>query len=101
MVGDGLDQPATDGTGYDAQDLPNQEATRVMPADLESGSYLVLAHPDNSGIIYIGWDDDVDDSNGTPLSANTGVSIDLDNEAQNLFAYADTGGDTISFLATN
>lgn len=101
MPGDGIDQPSTEGTGYDGQQLPQDEATRVMPADLESGSYVVMADPGNDESIYLGWDDEVDESSGVPLGPGTGLAIDMDNQTQNLWAYSGTTGDRVAYMATN
>lgn len=97
----GLDQPATNGESYGSQDISDSDPTRVIPADVESGSYIVRAGENNTGTIYLGWDDDVTSSNGFPLKSEESFSADINNASQQLWAIADNNGDELRHIATN
>lgn len=99
--GEGLNQPPTDGTGYGSSSLEQNDATRVLPADLDTGTYSVRAPTGNSGPVFIGWDGDVDDASGFPLYAEDAWSVDIDNASQNLYAYTTNAGDELRYIATN
>lgn len=77
------------------------EAERLVDLGNETESILVLAPPGNGGIIYLGFDDEVDSNNGIPLDAGSGVSFDIDTDQLGLFAAADTIGDEARWIYTS
>jgi hypothetical protein len=100
MPGEGLNQPATDGVDYDNIALSDTDSTEVV-VEGGTGSILLVAHPANSDIVYLGWDEQVSSSNGLPLEAGAGASFDIDVSTQPIYAIADSSGDRLRFIATN
>jgi hypothetical protein len=76
------------------------DVDNVMDPTMETQSWSVRAHPENGGIIYIGWDEELTVDNGFPLSAGNTVAFDMDNSRQVLYAVADTAGDEVRYIAT-
>lgn len=74
------------------------DAQRVVGLGNETETVLVVAPPGNSGIIYIGFDDEVTTSNGVPLEAGAGLSFDVDANELGVFAVADTANDSLRYL---
>jgi len=99
--GEGLNQPATSGEGYGQTDVGSGDAVLAIPAGVESGSYVVRALESNSGPLWFGWDEDVDDSTGFPLYPSNSLSADIDNSSQPLYVYSAAGGDTLAYIASN
>lgn len=97
--GSGLNQPATDGIDYDNQALTTSAEELTIAG--ESGSVLLRAHPNNSDIIFIGWDDSVTTSNGMPLESGDFISLDVDISQVSIFAIAISGGDRVRWITTN
>lgn len=98
----GRDQPATNGEGYNQESLETAgEAELVVSAGLETRSVIIIAHPGNSGNIYLGWDDDVSSTTGFPLEAGVGIAVDLDANEQAIWFDADNASDTVAWMATN
>lgn len=95
----GLDQPSTDGVDFDNFALTTTAQEIAFSGD--SGSVIIIAHPNNTGLAFIGWDDSVDASNGFPLEAGSAISFDLDVGQQSIFAMANNSGDRLRFMTTN
>lgn len=93
--------PASEGTGYGNTDLETSDAKSVIPADTESESWVIKAHQDNSGVVYLGWDDDVTTSNGFPLEAGDGLSVDINNSVQAVYGIAAAAGDSVRYMAVD
>lgn len=74
-------------------------AERVVPIGDETASVAIAAHPDNSGIIYVGFDDEMSEDSGFPLVAGTTLSMDIDANQEGIFALADTIGDEVRWIA--
>lgn len=72
---------------------------RVFNLDSETQSVVIVAKPSNSGVIYIGFNDQVTTDNGLPLKAGGSTVLPLDVSQVDVFAVADTGGDEIRFAA--
>lgn len=95
----GLDQPSTQGVDFDNFALDTTAQEIVFSGD--SGSVIIIAHPNNAGLAFIGWDDTVDSGNGFPLEAGSAISFDLDVGQQSIFAMANNSGDRLRFMTTN
>ena len=96
----GHDVPSNEGFGPGGVAfVSTDEAERLVPLGTETSTVAVKALEDNEGVIYVGYTDDVDSSNGFPLSAGQGVSFDLDANQQGIFAAADTVGDEVRWIA--
>lgn len=96
----GKTPPATKGTGYGVTILANAgEVYEAIPLDVESNTWAIRANPNNSGIIYFGWDDNVSTGNGFPLQAGDNLSISLDNQEQQVYASAASAGDELRYIA--
>lgn len=77
------------------------EPERVVPIGTETTTVAIVAHPDNSGLIFIGFDDEMTSDDTIPLQAGASMSVDIDANQQGLFALADTIGDEIRWMAVN
>lgn len=95
----GRDLPATEGTAYGRTELQGDDVEIVIPVDTESTSWVVRAEPSNNDPVYLGWDEELETSNGMILQAGENISIDMDNSAQELRAVSDTVGDAVRYLA--
>jgi len=103
----GINIPATEGEEYGS--IPFEAftpsgsvtPTRVFDPSLDSRSVAMRAPETNSGAIFIGWDNEVDLTNGYPLYPGDPFSVDLNVEAQGIFAVAEVTGDEIRIITTN
>lgn len=109
--GEGRPQPATEGVSYgrvtfnDDVNDPDFDPEVVIPVGDLTGSVLVQA-PDgdvisNNSDVYLGWDDDVDETSGLVLTPGESLSIDINAAAQNLFAIPEDDTDELRFMTTN
>lgn len=97
----GPTQPQNVGADYGVTTLAaSNDPEIVFPTDTNTKSIFVIAPPGNSGVVYLGWDDDVTTSNGVPLQSGSGISFDIDTFNAQLYAVADTGGDELRRIAT-
>jgi len=73
--------------------------TAVPGPDVQGGTFILLAHPDNTGSCWIGNDgaDDVTDANGFALVANVPITINTPNLNKYQFD-ADTNDNKICWL---
>lgn len=99
---EGLDQPSTNGEGYDRTQLANGgEPERIFPVNLESGAIIIIAHPDNAGRIHLGFDDSVDANTGLTIEAGNGISFGLNVSEQPIFFVGPNAGDEVRWMAIN
>lgn len=84
-----------DGIAFTAANDPQ----RVVDIGTETSSIAIIAHPDNSGEIYVGFDEEMGQNDTFPLSANIGISMDLDTNEQPVYVLADTIGDEVRWIA--
>lgn len=100
-LGGGSGNPvATEGTSYGEKLFDgSSDPEIVIPIGDESSSWIIKALSSNTGDVYVGWDDDVDSSNGFPLASGEAVSVDLDNSNQNVWAVSDNSNEGVRFLA--
>lgn len=97
----GGNETATSGPTYgDTTPSSANDATLVFPLGTETESVAIIAHPDNSDKMFIGFDDNLDTSNGFPLESGASLTIDLDVAQQGIYAVAETQGDSVRFIAT-
>jgi hypothetical protein len=95
----GKNKPATSGTTYGRQVLESTtEAERIFSLGIESTSVLIQANPNNSDVVYVGWDNSVDADSGVILEAGTSISLDVDLSQQNVFALPASADDDVRFL---
>lgn len=96
----GKQSPSTVGTDYNAETFSDaDESQSVFDLETQSGSIIVRAHPDNDGIVYLGWDEEVTTENGFPLEAGDAITVDINVGSQGLFGVADTDGDELRYMA--
>lgn len=111
--GGGRSQPATEGVEYgrvtfdnDVNDpAANQDPETVFNIGEITGAVLVQA-PDgnviaNTSDIYLGWDDDVDETSGIILTPGDTISFDIDASDQNLFAIPEDDSDELRIMTIN
>lgn len=111
--GEGRPQAATEGVSYGRVNFDNdvndpavdQDPEVVIPVGDQTGSIIVQS-PDgdtisNNSDIYLGWDDEVDETSGLVLTPGESISIDLNAAAQNLFAIPEDDSDELRFMTTN
>lgn len=100
VSGSGRDAAFNKGEAYGAEVLEStSEPEPIFNLGVESGSIAIRAHPNNSGIIYVGWDDQVDSTTGFPLNAGESISMELDVSNQEVYAIPDTGNDEVRVIA--
>lgn len=92
--------PATQGTEYSQELLSNAgEAYEIEDIGDNSSSIIIRAHEQNEGKIYIGWDENVNDSNGFYLKPDDIITIDMDIDSQSIFMYPVNSNEVIMYLA--
>jgi hypothetical protein len=97
----GLRTPPSNGSYYGSTVASGAgDVVRVIPEAIETGSFIVRAW-NNSGPIYIGWDEEVDDISGFPLEDGQSLTMDLDASDQGIYFFAPAVGDSVRVLATN
>lgn len=97
----GKSVPASEGADYGKEEVSTiNDAAAVGDLSTETKSIAVIAPEGNSGLVYVGWDDDLTTSNGFELAAGTGISFDLDNSQQQIFFAGDTIGDELRYIST-
>lgn len=102
MGGEGLRVSPNEGKDYGEYVIPSPpEPDELFQVPVRTGSVAVVAHPNNSGFIYLGWDEELDSQNGFILTAGMSISVDLDIRQQDLFITGDDGGDSVRYIATN
>lgn len=85
------------GAGYGSVTLNDTSSgTRIVDLGIETESIAIKAV---DGKIYIGFDDQVDDTNGYPLDEGQGISFDLDVDQDGLFAFPETSGNEVRWIA--
>lgn len=72
---------------------------RVFDLNDETQLVIVVADPGNTGIIYIGFDDNLTTNNGLPLESGGSTVLPIDVSQLGVFALADTAGDEIRYAA--
>jgi hypothetical protein len=94
----GPDNPiSNEGAGYDSvRFTQTTDAVRITPAALETESVAIVVE---SGKVYIGFDDSVDDTSGTPITAGNGLSFNLDVAQEGIFGFADSVGTDVRWIA--
>lgn len=107
-MSNGTRVPPSTGSGYGRTIIDSDfEARRVIPSDIRTGSVIIHAYDGdesntgNQGVVYVGFDSDVDDSSGFPLEPGDSLSIDIQNRSQGIWAYAEESGDELRYMATN
>ena len=91
---------SNEGAGNDKLDFSSTGSPkRVVPIGTETESVAVIANPNNTGIIFIGFNEDVTSSDGFPLEAGVSLSLDLDVNQDDLHAVADSSGDSLHWIA--
>lgn len=96
----GREPPSNKAAGYDSKQLTDtSSADNVIPVNTETSSVIIRARPNNSGIVYIGFDDSVDTSTGFPLEASDTLIMEVDNVEVTIFAIPDTANDELRWLA--
>lgn len=94
----GASDPATSGN-YDSTTLGDtSDPTRIYPANRETSSIILQSHPDNSGRIFVGFDDTVDSSTGFILESGDTFNIDADMSELPVFAIPNTANDELRHM---
>jgi len=105
----------TDGTSVTAKDKPANsgeeygettagsagDTSLVLGVGTDTSTVSIRAMFDNAGVVYVGFDDSVDATNGFFLEAGDAISLDIDNSNQPIYVHFDTSGDQVRHLAIN
>lgn len=98
----GKDVASNEGAGYGRKRfVETEDPDNLIDPTLETESIILRAHPDNTGEIFVGWDDEVTAEDGFPLSPGDAVTFDVDNSRQVIYGVANSAGDQIRFIATS
>lgn len=102
LGGEGVRTPPTDGSYYGPVILPDEgDLARVVPDGINTGS-IAIKCISTSESVYLGWDQDVDETEGFPLEEGESLSLDLDSDSQGIWAYSTTSDpDELRVIATN
>lgn len=94
------DIPVNEVDEYDSLEFASaNDEQRVFDVDSQTQAIVIAAHPNNSGVVFIGFDDDVTVNNGLPLSAGGHIILPVDASTVGVFAVADTLGDELRYAA--
>ena len=94
------DVPINEAEDYDrVQFATANDEQRVIDLNDETQVVILVAHPNNSGIIYVGFDDEVTDNTGLPLASGGSTVLPIDASTLGVFALADTIGDELRYAA--
>lgn len=97
----GRNPAANTGAGYDRTLFTTaNDPERIIGVGIETSSVLLRTNPDNNGVIYVGFDDDVTTSNGFPMEPGDAITISIDVAEEGIWAVADTQNDDIRWIAT-
>lgn len=102
MAGEGLRVSSTNGKAYGEYVIPDPpETDEMFQVPVRTGSVAIVAHPTNTGYIYIGWDSDVTTDNGFLMTPGQSITMDLDAMEQEIFITGDSEGDSVRYIAKN
>jgi len=91
---------ATKGTEYDQFNLQTGgEAHQVEDIGDTSSAVIIRSHDNNAGKVYIGWDENVNDTNGFYLSPDEFIAIEIDIDSQPIWLYPVNDNEVMMFLA--
>lgn len=97
----GQEPPSNRGAGYDRVLFTNtNEPERLISAATETSSVLLRTNPDNNGVIYVGFDDDVTTQTGFPMEPGDAITISIDVAEEGIWGVADTQNDDLRWIAT-
>lgn len=71
---------------------------RLVNIGTETNTVAIRALPSNGGLIYVGFDDQVDVNNGFPLQAGDSISVEIDANQQGLWVLTDNAGDELRYI---
>lgn len=94
------DVPLNEAEDYDSLAFTSANNNqRVVDLSDETQVVIIVAHPNNSGIIFIGFDDNVTVTNGLPLESGGSTVLPVDASTLGVFAVADTAADELRYAA--
>jgi hypothetical protein len=82
-------------------ELSNSSSTRLTTPGLHSGLTLTIQNISDEDSVYIGAEDVTSSSFGVSLSPAAGISVDLPNGSDSLYAIGEAGGSVISVLTVS
>lgn len=98
---EGLRVVPTEGVEYGEVILPETDnPVEINPEGEDTGGIAIRAW-NNNGVVYVGFDDEVDSSTGFPLQDGESLGADLNLEAADLFLLPEVAGDSVRVLITN
>lgn len=74
-------------------------AREIVGVGTETRDIAIIANPNNSGLIYIGFSETIDTNTAFPLEAGTAITMSLDANQVPVYAAADTVGDDVRWIA--
>lgn len=90
----------TEGTEYDQKLFENGgQSHEISDIGDKSKSIIIRSHEDNEGKIYLGWDEEVNDTNGFYLKPDEFISMDMDIDSQSVWIYTVEDNEIVMILA--
>ena len=95
----GPEPPATKPGTADARETTTGNPIPVIEGSEDTSSYSVVALPDNSATVWIGWDkDELSPGSGFPLAAGAGLSNEFNDAIADLYFTVESDGDGVAYL---
>jgi hypothetical protein len=82
-------------------ELSNNSATRLTTSGMHSGLSLTIQNISDEDTVYIGGEGVTSSAFGISLSPAAGISVDLPNGNDSLYAIGEAGGSVISVLTVS
>lgn len=95
----GASTPSNEGTNGVEVLESTTDAERILDVGIETTSVSIRAPSDNAGDVFLGFDEDVDSSDGYPLEPGDAISLDIDISNAPMFAIPNNANDEVRFLA--
>lgn len=94
------DYPSTEGRGY-GRTVPGTGPEVVATFSENVGAIAVIAEAQNSSEVYIGFDDNLTQSNGFQLQAGQSISMSLNASLETVYVLATNQNDAVRWIAIN
>lgn len=80
--------------------LVTNDPERITPIGDNTQAVIFRADPNNGGIVYLGFQDDITTGEGIPLQAGEAFSAEININEQPMYGVADTANDTVYGLGS-
>ena len=95
----GPEPAATTPGNADVRTTVTGEVVPVIREAEPTSSYSVVALPDNSAPVWIGWDEEkLEPNSGFPLTAGAGIDNDFNDAVADLYFAVEADGDGVAYL---